>query len=170
MRMIGLVWVVAALGLVTASGAAALDQGQKAPAFKLQDQFGKTWDLAAQKGRVVVIVAADRDSGRAMDPWVSNLKSTYGSRITLVGLLDLHSIPGLFRGIAKSRIRKETSDPLALDFGGQIAKAYGVSSKLPTVVVIDREGIVRSAQTLAHTPDVFKVTAAAIDQALSARS
>lgn len=168
MRIFTLIAAAAALAAIS-TGALALEPGQKAPTFKLQDQFGTTWDLSALRGNVVVLVVADRDSGRAMDPWVSNLKTRFNGKIKLLGMLDLHGVPGLFRGVAKSRIRRETKDPLALDFEGKITRSYGVSSKMPTVVVIDPEGIVQSAQTVAYSAEAFKTTTAAIDKALQAR-
>ena len=83
--------------------------GEKAPDFSLKDQFGKTWSLSGLNGTVTAIVAADPDSGRLMDPWVSRLKDRYASKgVQIVGLLDLRSVPRIGRGIARSRIRRET--------------------------------------------------------------
>lgn len=147
-------------------GAMALQTGEKAPDFKLNDQFGKTWDLSSLSGSVVVVVAANRDSGRAMGPWVDNLKKKYGGKIQLLGLMDLHTIPGIGRGIAKSRIRKETSDPLMLDFNGSTAKAYDVSSKVPVVAVIDQNAVVKAVQKNEYSADRFKSITNAIDAAL----
>jgi peroxiredoxin len=144
----------------------ALQTGEKAPDFKLNDQFGKTWDLSNLSGSVVVVVVANRDSGRAMGPWVDNLKKKYGDKIQLLGLMDLHTIPGIGRGIAKSRIRKETSDPLMLDFNGSTAKAYDVSSKIPVVVVIDKNAVVKAVQKNEYSADRFKGVSNTIDTLL----
>ncbi|MCX6346024.1 MAG: hypothetical protein NT018_13290 [Armatimonadetes bacterium] len=149
-----------------AVGALALGVGENAPAFKIEDQFGKTWDSAALKGNVVVVIVANRDSGRAMDPWVSNLKSNYGSKIQLLGLLDLHTIPGIVRGIARARIRKETSDPLMLDFGGKIAGSYLVSDNYPVVVVIDKSLVVKGLQKTQYNQSAYGNITDAIDAAL----
>ncbi len=156
--------VISALAL--SSAAMALQLGEKAPDFKLNDQFGKTWELSALSGKVIVVVAANRDSGRAMGPWVDNLKSKYGDKIQLLGLMDLHTIPGIGRGIAKSRIRKETKDPLMLDFNGATAKSYDVSSKVPVVVVIDKSSNIKALQKNDYSEDRFKSISNAIDAAL----
>lgn len=166
MRTLQLTLIAPVLLLSVCSGALALQTGEKAPAFKLNDQFGKTWDLADLKGQVVVVVAADRDSGRLMDPWVGGLKDKYGTKVRLLGLLDLHTVPWIGRGIAKSRIKKETKDPLMLDFDGATGKAYEVSGKHPVVVVIDRNGVVQHVAATTYTEDAFKATTAAIDNAL----
>lgn len=152
---------------VAAGSALALDVGKAAPAFKLQDQFGKTWDSAVLKDNVVVVVAANKNSGRAMDPWMGNLKDKYGTRITLIGLMDLHDIPGIGRGIAKSRIKKETKDPLMLDFGGKISKQYLVNDKNPVVVVIGRGTVVRAVQASGYSDAAYKSITSAADAALS---
>lgn len=166
MKKLGFALAVAALATVAAWAQPALQTGQNAPAFKLADQFDKGWDITALKGNVIVVLAADRDSGKAMDPWMSNFKDGYGSKIKLLGLLDLHGVPGLFRGMAKSRIRKETKDPLMLDFSGATARAYMVNSKTAVVVVIDRTGVVRYLTSGAFSDESLKAARAAIDRAL----
>ncbi|MEN6356314.1 MAG: redoxin domain-containing protein [Armatimonadota bacterium] len=163
-RLITVMAAVFSFGL--ALSAMALQTGEKAPDFKLNDQFGKTWDLSGLSGKVVVVVAANRDSGRAMGPWVDNLKKKYGDKIQLLGLMDLHTIPGIGRGIAKSRIRKETSDPLMLDFNGSTAKAYDVSSKVPVVVVVDSNAVIKAIQKNEYNADRFKSISNAVDSAL----
>lgn len=158
--------LVMILAAAVASSAMAVQAGDKAPAFKLEDQFGKLWDSSALKGSVVVVIAANKDSGRAMDPWVGKLKDKYGTKIQLVGLMDLHNLPGIVRGMAKSKIKKETSEPLMLDFNGSTAKTYDVTSQHPVVVVIDKSGIARAVQKTKYTDAAFKTTTAAIDKAL----
>jgi hypothetical protein len=162
-----LIGTVAALATSCLTGAAlALEVGQPAPSFKLADQFGKDWDLAGLRNNVVVVVAANRDSGRAMGPWVGNLKDKYGDRVKLLGLLELKGIPGIARGMARSRIRKETKEPLMIDFSGSTGKAYMVSSKHPVVVVIDKAGIVREVQSNGFSDRALKSVSEAIDRAL----
>jgi len=148
------------------SSVSALDVGRTAPGFKLADQFGKVWDLSALKGSVVVVVAADRDSGRGMDPWMQGLKAKYGGKIVLLGLLDLRGVPGIGRGIARAKIRGETSDPLMLDFGGDVADAYMVNPKNPTVVVIGKSQVVKAVAKSAYSESGFASIASAIDSAL----
>lgn len=145
------------------SSAFALDSGEKAPSFKLSDQFGKVWDSAALKDNVVVLIAANKDSGRDMDPWVSKIKSKYLNKVQLIGLMDLHTIPGIARGIARSRIRKETSEPLMLDFNGETSKAYQVNSKFPVVVVIGKISIVKAVSKSEYSDSAFDSISDAID-------
>ena len=158
--------VLAAFVLAPALAQPTVDVGARAPDFNLKDQFGKTWSLSGLSGTVTVLIVADTDSGRAMGPWVDALKTRYPSKVNILGLLDLHSVPWIGRGIAKSRIRKETKDPLMLDFGGSIARAYGVSSKFATVVVIDKTSIIRAVAKQAYDQASFDSIAAAVDKAL----
>ena len=153
--------------MAISSTAMALQMGEKAPDFKLNDQFGKTWELSELSGKVVVVVAANKDSGRDMGPWFDNLKSAYGDKIRLLGLMDLHNIPAIGRGIAKSRIRKETKDPLMLDFKGSIGKAYQTNSKTPVVVVIDKNSVMKAVQSTHYNDGAFKTISSAIDSALA---
>jgi predicted transcriptional regulator len=157
---------LAALSVTAFAQPAVVDVGARAPDFDLKDQFGKSWSLSGLNGGVTVLIVADSDSGRAMGPWVDALKSRYPSKVNILGMLDLHTVPGIGRGIAKSRIRKETKDPLMLDFSGNIARAYGVSSKVPTVVVIDKTGIVRALARQAFDQTSFAGITTAVDKAL----
>jgi hypothetical protein len=157
--------VFAAL-LLAPAFAAAPEVGARAPEFDLKDQFGKAWKLADLGGAVTILVAADPDSGRAMGPWVDALKNRYSGKARILGLLDLHTVPGIGRGIARSRIKRETKDPMMLDFGGIVSRAYGVSSKHPTVVVIDKTLTVRAAVTAAYDKEQFETITSAVDKAL----
>lgn len=159
------------LTILTAISTAALTQpdikiGDRAPNFELKDQFGKTWKLPGLADKVTVLVVATSDSGRLMGPWVDSLKSRYSNRITILGLLDLKSIPSIGRGIARSRIKKETKDPMMLDFSGGTARNYGVSPKTPTVVVIDKTGVIRAIAKQAFDKAAFDRVNASIDEAL----
>jgi peroxiredoxin len=160
------VFAILAAALLLPAVFAQVNIGSASPSFDLKDQFDREWKLSDLNGKVVVIVAATRDSGRAMGPWVDSLKTQYGNNIQLLGLLDLSSVPSIGRGIAKSRIKKETKDPLMLDFNGATAKSYEVSDKYPVVVVIDKRGIVRSEQKTEYNTGAFKATTSAIDLAL----
>ena len=155
-----------ALAAALSIPALALKTGEAAPAFKLADQFGKTWELSALKNGVVVLVAANKVSGRAMGPWVDNLKSKYGTKITLLGLMDLRGMPGFARGITRSRIKSETKDPLMIDFDGPTSTAYQVNDKSPVVVVIDRGGIVRAVEKDPYSKQTYAGITAAVDKAL----
>ncbi len=166
MRTITMIVVLVAALAASASAQPALQTGSRAPDFGLKDQFDKSWTLSALTGTVTVLVAADTDSGRAMGPWVDALKQKYAGKAQILGLLDLHTVPGIGRGIARSRIRRETKDPLMLDFSGNIGRAYGVSSKAPTVVVIDKTGVVRAIARSAYDQTAFSDVATAVDRAL----
>lgn len=158
--------VAIALVCLISSSVWALDVGQAAPGFKLADQFGKVWDVSALKGSVVVVIAADKHSGRGMDPWVKGLKEKYGSKIVLLGLLDLRDVPGIGRGIARYRIRRETSDPLMLDFKGNVADDYLVNSRNPIVVVIGKNLAVKAVAKSGYSESGYASIASAIDAAL----
>ena len=152
--------------LLTPAFAAAPEIGARSPEFDLKDQFGKTWKLAELGGTVTILIVADPDSGRAMGPWMDALKGRCSGKTRILGLMDLHSVPGIGRGIARSRIRRETKDPLMLDFHGAVARSYGVSSKCPTVVVIDKTLVVRAAVTAAYDQQSLQTITEAVDRAL----
>lgn len=146
----------------------ALEAGQEAPKFELKDQFDVTWSLSELKGDVVVLIAATPKSGEAMGPWVTGLENKYGDQIKLVGMMNLHSLPGFIRSIAKSRIRKKTEQPLMLDYTGSTSKTYGVNDQNPVVVVIDSESRVQAVAG-PHSEEAFASFTAVIDGLLAAQ-
>jgi len=158
--------LAAVLALSLAVAALALAPGESAPDFRLTDQFGKTWSLSGQRGNITVVVAATQKSGRAMGPWVDNIKSRFSGRAQTLGLLDLHTVPGMFRGVARSRIRKETSDPLMIDFDGAIARKYGAADKAPAVAVIDKAGRIAAVHQGDYSPEAFERIAQAVEAAM----
>jgi len=162
--MFGILLVVIA---TVAYAASSVVVGNRAPDFGLKDQFGKSWTLSGLNGTVTVLVVANSDSGRAMGPWVDALKARYNGKVQILGLLDLHTVPGIGRGIAKSRIRNETKDPLMLDFNGGTGSAYGVTDKYPIVVVIDKTGVVRAVARTNYSQDAFSGIATVVDKSAS---
>ena len=158
--------LMAVLVLAFAASVMAVNNGEKAPAFDMKDQFGKVWNLSNLRGNVMIVITANPDSGRLMGPWMDNLKTRYAGKVQIIGLMDLHTVPGIGRGFARSRIRKETNDPLMLDFNGSVAKAYSVSDKYPVVTVIDKSGVVRAVQKSTFSQNGFTDITNAVDKAL----
>ena len=166
MRTLVLIVGLIAVFLVPVVAQPVLEIGKRAPDFDLKDQFSKSWSLKGLTGTVTVLIVANSDSGRAMGPWVDALKQRYAVKVQILGLLDLHTVPGIGRGIAKSRIRRETKDPLMLDFSGSIGRAYGVTDKYPVVVVIDKTSMARAVVRGAYDQMSFDVVTKAVDKAL----
>ncbi|MGI6296250.1 MAG: peroxiredoxin family protein [Armatimonadota bacterium] len=157
---------LAVIFVTTAAAQPSIEVGERAPAFDMKDQFGKIWKLPDLKERVVVLVVATTDSGRLMGPWVDTLKAQYADKVTILGLLDLKSVPSIGRGIAKSRIRKETKDPMMLDFSGRTAQTYGVSGKVPTVVVIDKNGLIQAIARQTYSKSAYESVSSVIGKSL----
>lgn len=166
MRFLLVCAALAAIFVTAAAAQPSIEAGERAPGFDIKDQFGKTWKLPELKGRVVALVVATADSGRLMGPWVDTLKAQYTDKVTILGLLDLKSVPFIGRGIARSRIKKETKDPMMLDFSGKTSQAYGVSDKAPTVVVIDKNGLIQAIVRQTYTKSSYESVSAAIDKSL----
>lgn len=158
--------VAVAIAVLVAAPAAALTVGSPAPPFDLKDQFDRPWRMTDLRGRVVVLMAADQHSGQGMRPWGDNLSEAFGTKIQLLGLLDLHSYPSFLRPFVAARIRSETDKPMMLDFSGAMGTAYEVSSRYPVIVVIDRLGIVRGVYKTTFARDAFASAREAIEAAL----
>lgn len=127
-----------------------LRNGDPAPAFTLQDSSGQDWSLAAQLGKMVILVFGRGEycpTGRAeFARWSSYArlfpKLNCTAAFVVNGGRDEHA-----RFAEESRI----SLPILIDEGGNLGEAYGVYGvnsreagypgyKAPSVYLLDTEG------------------------------
>ena len=139
----GRAWLpaIAAALLFTALPAAAVDVGNLAPSFNLQDLHGQSWSISDQGGKVVLLFFfghnADvcAESARQIQ---TNLENQYGSRGLLILGIDCWN--GTSEQVQSFADQTGATFPLLL--GGQDCAAdYGLSYH--SFVLIDARGVVR---------------------------
>jgi predicted transcriptional regulator len=115
----------------------------KAPEFTLEDQYDRSFAIRQFAGRVVVLIASDRNGKVQNPPWTKALRERYGDGIALQGVADLRGVPFFLKGTIRKDLRKEYADSVLLDWKGDLFTACGLMKEVSNVIVIDRSGVIR---------------------------
>jgi predicted transcriptional regulator len=113
-----------------------------APDFTLQDQFERTVSLRQDAGRIVVLIASDKEGSTQNPAWIKAIRARYGDRIGIRGIADVSSVPFFLKGKVRSDFRKD-ADSILLDWKGEVFRSYGFVKGVSNVVVIDRRSVIR---------------------------
>jgi peroxiredoxin len=149
-------------------GAAALPdtehplRGAPAPDFSLAVRGGDAANLGAYAGKVVLVDfwATWCEPCRSSFPEYQALIATYADRVVVVGISEDDEADGIDQFAAETGVRF----PLAWDGDKGVAQRYQISS-MPTLFIIDRNGLVRYVHA-GFRPGDEAMVRAAIDSLL----
>lgn len=141
---------IATFGLGSAAGAApAVGVGQKAPPFSLETLPGKKVQLAKLRGqKVVLVVGRTQKSAPPCREWMKALIARYPHHKGLLQVVVVDKswfIPKwLVRKKIKKFVGKQRHDQVLIEWKLGFAKRYGVAKNdIPTVILIDKDGVIR---------------------------
>jgi cytochrome c biogenesis protein CcmG, thiol:disulfide interchange protein DsbE len=160
------VWLLVALGAAASVGSASV-VGQTAPALIVPELSGQTFDLAKQRGKVVVVSfwATWCPPCRAEIPTLDAIYRRYRDQgLVLLGL----SADRSHDRDEAVKMAQTTSYPEAILTDAQ-TNDFGSPSSLPLTFVIDRTGVVRFEFTEDTTPVTPARLEAAVVQLLAER-
>ncbi len=156
-------WVLVCLCVIlsaTAQGAP-LEKliGKPAPDFSLTDLQGQKVQLSQWRGKGVVIVffAFWCDTWKEAARKLRAVRDAFPS--SFVQLLGIAVDPSWKEIGIRAQQRQLFPCPIAVDKGGQVSRRYGIT-KVPTILLIDRQGVVRLG--FIGTPSVQTLKAAII--------
>lgn len=123
--------------------------GKPAPDFELEDAEERKLKLSDTRGQVaLLLIVAEADSKeqrqknfKAINSWVNSIKERYAEKLLLLGLAKI-DVSFLFKGKARQNLLKMQSTRFLIDWDGDAYAPYG-DKQLPTIVLIDPQGIVR---------------------------
>ncbi|HYM67435.1 MAG TPA: hypothetical protein VEW68_09105 [Patescibacteria group bacterium] len=128
------------------------------PSASFEDQDGRQLDLAAMRGRVVVIVYGGRSALAQHVAWGKRLDGDLRERgvyrpdeppqtrsVQILALAQMGGIPEAFRSMLRAmlRARVESGYSLWLDWDDRMSILFGAHESVSTVVVADQQGVVR---------------------------
>jgi predicted transcriptional regulator len=135
------------------------------PGFTLQDQFDRTVSLRQFAGRVVVLIASDKEGSGHNAAWIRAIKDKYAERVVIQGIADVSSVPFFLKAKIRSDFRKDGASIL-LDWKGGVFRAYGFAKAVSNIVVIDKSGAVRYLHAGSAEPAAIAEAFRALDLAL----
>jgi thiol-disulfide isomerase/thioredoxin len=131
----------AALALVLAIPASAVEQGDVAPPWTARDFAGHTVDfpaVAQGKPTVVVFWATWCPYCKAFMPFLKNIAADYASHGVKIVAIDAKEDG---RGDPQAYVQSLGFSPIAIANGDDIAKAYGIQY-IPGLLIVDSKGTV----------------------------
>jgi peroxiredoxin len=135
-----IVFITVALLAGTAGAQPAVDA--RAPEFSLQDQHEKTVSLREYEGRVVVLIASDKEGKAQNRGWEQAIRERYGERVVILGIADVSSVPFFLKGKIRNDFKKD-GESILLDWKGEVFRSYGFAKAVSNIVLIDGHGVIR---------------------------
>jgi len=143
--------------------------GDVMPAYSATQLDGQPFNLAAQKGSVVLLNVWATWCGpcRFETPELEALHQKYGARgLKVIGVsVDDTGVPGVKQFVSENKI----SYPIAIDADGRVANMLH-TTVLPTSVLIGRDGKILWRKVGAVMPNELSAVDSIIEQALSKKS
>jgi len=150
MKRLPLTVMILLLHVAGASAEKAL--GEKAPEFTLQDQFEKTIALRQYEGRIVLLIASDKEGSSQNAAWTKAVRDKYAERVVIQGIADVSIVPFFLKGKIRNDFKKD-GDSILLDWKGEVFKAYGLTKGVSNVILIDRDGAIRHRSSGSASPE-----------------
>jgi hypothetical protein len=149
--LVGLALVLVVTGVAAARPAVL-------PSLVFEDQEGRTLDLATLRGRIVVVVYGGRDGVEHHVAWGKRLDAALRARgvyrlddppgnrpVEILAVAQMGNAPKPVRPMVRAVLRQkvEAGYSLWLDWDETMSRLFGDNDPVSTVVVADREGVVR---------------------------
>ncbi|MGV3524036.1 MAG: hypothetical protein ACO1RX_07425 [Candidatus Sericytochromatia bacterium] len=147
--------------------AAVVPSYPRATAFALEDLRGTKQYFSFPRSQPLVLALADREGAEQMEPWIKPLYARYPSQIEIHGIAELSAVPGFARGIARGIIGSLVSQPIMLDWSGDVVKQFGAAKGQTVLVLLSPSGEIRLRVQGAYTAASFERLTAAVDTVLA---
>jgi predicted transcriptional regulator len=127
----------------------------KATEFTLQDQYEKTISLKQLEGRIVVLIASDKEGKEQNAAWTRAIRDKYADRILVQGIANVSSVPFFLKGKIRNDFRKE-GDSILLDWKGEVFEAYNLTKGVSNVILIDTRGMIHYRSSGPASPEAVR--------------
>ena len=130
--------------------------GTVAPDFILKDQHDAEFRLSQFRGENVLLFGFDKDSIDHGEIWLNLFLDRYAEGLRILPIANGSGLPFFARPFLKGKIKADLREAAAelklssllLDWTGEVSRQYGMPLQRPTVVLIDRAGIIQLVHPL----------------------
>ena len=137
--------------------------GEKAPEFTLQDQYDRTVSLRQFAGRIVVLIASDKEGKAQNAGWRKDVRERYAERVLVQGIADVSSVPFFLQGKIRRDLRKD-GNSILLDWKGEVFRSYGFAKAVSNIVLIDGHGVIRYRAAGGASPEAVRELFKKVDE------
>lgn len=127
----------------------------RAPEFTLQDQHVKTVSLRQFEGRVVVLIASDKEGSSQNPAWTRAIRDKYADEVIVLGIADVSSVPFFLKGKIRNDFKKE-GDSILLDWKGEVFNAYNLTKGVSNVILIDKKSMIHYRSSGSASPEAVQ--------------
>ena len=112
--------------------------------FGLKNQNDQYTEINFPSDRPVILIFGDRKGSEQIAGWSKPLYDGYGKKAYIFGVASLGGVPSYARGLVRRLIKRQTSYPVLLDWGGKVADSLGYEAGKAFVVVVAKDGSVKA--------------------------
>lgn len=145
-------------------------EGVSAPAFELEDQYGKRHRVEFPGEKVSVIAFADRAGSSQLEGWIRPLYERYRDAIAIHGVAKVAGVPRLARALLRRIFRRHLEYPVMMDWTGTVSTSYEYEKRVANVIVLSPAGQREYRFNGPASPEELERCFARIDQLLKAAS
>lgn len=120
-----------------------INVGATVPSFTIEDQFEKKWKKSDYTGKATLYMVCDRKGYDYVDNWTNKLVLQYKNKIHFVPIADVSPVPGFMKGYVRGQFKDKFTFSVLLDWQGVLVKAFDMEEGFPTLVLADKNGIVK---------------------------
>lgn len=115
--------------------------------FGLMNQSDQYTEVNFPSDRPVVLIFGDRKGAEQIGGWSEPLYKGYGDKVYIFGIASLGGVPSYARGLVRRLIKRQTTYPVLLDWGGKVADGLGYEAGKAFVVVVSKDGTVQTKRS-----------------------
>ena len=120
--------------------------------FGLKSQYDRYVEVNFPSDRPVVLIFGDRRSSAQTAGWSEPIYKKFDGKIYVFGIASLSGVPSYARPVVRRLIKGQTDYPVLLDWGGKVANSLGYEKQKAMILLVAKDGTVRSRRSGAVTP------------------
>ena len=120
--------------------------------FGLKSQYDRYVEVNFPSDRPVLLIFGDRKGSAQTAGWSEPIYKKFDGMIYVFGIASLSGVPSYARPVVRRLIKGQTDYPVLLDWGGKVANSLGYEKQKAMILLVAKDGTVRSRRSGAVTP------------------